>query len=430
MKRVEADIPCVPPPLWAVLERALIDVMSESVYPFLEKYTRLDGSLIWHDKPGGGGSLDDAYESVYNWPLLYALGGSDDLLPISLRLFNGITRKYAEYGTVYKEYERSADWFHQGEGYVFFYYLGLADPSVPEIVERARRFSGFYLNEDPEVKEPIYDPKLKLIRSWHVGSRGADFHVWREYGWAEWSRPYGLPYEDLPGITSYEDLRDPEKARRMGEAMHERMDRGDVAANLSATSLVTNAYLYTGDEKYRRWVLEYVEAWMDRVRANNGIIPDNVGLSGRIGEYMDGKWWGGGYGWRVWHGFLNIGSAVLIAAFNALVLTGDTRYLELARSQIDLVMRQGVVKDGSFLVPFKHGDKGWFEYQETGNESFFLALAAHLWSMSMDPADWARIERLRALNTAKDWSKVATSWWRAHCNEAPWLLFVAGENPT
>jgi hypothetical protein len=406
-----------------------MDLMSDSVFPFLEKYTREDGSIIWHDRPGGGGSLDDAYESFYNWPLLYVLGGADHLLPISHRLFDGITRQYEYYGTVYKEYVKDADWFHQGEGYLFFYFLCLADPKNPKNLERAKRFAGFYLNEDPEVKEPIYDPELKLIRSWHVGSGGANFHVWREYGWAEWSRPYGLPFEDIPGIASYEDLRDPEKARRMGEAMHQRMDRGDVAQNLAATSLLTNAYLCSGEEKYRRWVLEYVDAWMDRTRRNGGIIPDNVGLSGKIGEYIDGKWWGGAYGWRVWHGFLNIGSTVLLAAFNALLLTGERRYLELPRSQMDLLMSHGIAQEGRFLVPFKHGDRGWFEYQDTGNGSFFLALAAHLWNMSMDPQDWERIERLRKLNAAKDWKEVANSWGRSHFNEAPWLLFISGKNP-
>ncbi|MEM2926967.1 MAG: hypothetical protein QXO94_05855 [Candidatus Bathyarchaeia archaeon] len=429
MKRIDASLPSVPPPKWAILERSLIDLMGEAVFPFLEKYTREDGSLIWHDKPGGGGSLDDAYESFYNWPLLYVLGGADHLLPISKKLFDGITSQYAYYGTVYKEYDKDADWFHQGEGYLFFYFLCLADPKDRKNLERAKRFAGFYLNEDPEVEEPIYDPERKLIRSWRVGSRGANFHVWRSYGWAEWSRPYGLPFEDVPGIESYEDLRDPEKARLMGEVMHRRMDRGDVAQNLAATSLLTNAFLLTGEEKYRSWVLDYVEAWIDRTRKNGGILPDNVGLSGEIGEYMDGKWWGGAYGWRVWHGFLNLGSTVLLAAFNALLLTGDRRYLEFPRSQIDLIMGQGIAKEGRFLVPFKHGDRGWFEYQDTGNGSYFLALVAHLWSMSMDALDWDRIRRLRELNTAKDWKEVATSWPRSHFNEAPWILFISGEYP-
>ena len=436
MKMIKADVPLVSPPTWAILERALIDIMSRSVFPFLRKYTREDGTLIWRDEFPGIDGLDDAYESFHNWPLLYALGGGDHLLNMSMKEFDAITRQFTKYGQVYKEYEQGYDWFHQGEGYIFFYFLGLADPTNQKNIERARRFAGFYLNEDPDLKEPIYDPELKLIRASHVGSRGPNFHEGEEhvYGWAEWSRPYGLPFEDVPGIESYEDLKDPEKARKMGEVMHKRMDRGDVAQNLAATSLLTNAYLYTGDEKYKRWVLDYVEAWMERTRQNNGIIPDNVGLSGKIGEYMDGKWWGGRYGWRVYHGFLNIGTAVLAASFNALLLTGDKRYLELARSQVEVLMKQGIVKriDGEekFLVPYKHGDRGWFEYQQTGLESHFLSICAHLWAISMDPSDWERIERLRSMNSGEDWNEVAASWRRSHCHEAPWLRFIAGENPS
>jgi len=441
MKRIDADVPLISPPTWAVLERALIDTMSESVYPFLEKYTRKDGTLIWRDEFPGIDGLDDAYESVHNWPLLYALGGGDHMLPLSMKEWDSITRQFTRYGQVYKEYEQGYDWFHQGEGYIYFYFLGLADPTRHKNFERARRFAGFYLNEDPDLKEPIYDPKLKLIRASHVGSRGPNFHDGEELtdwygGIAKEAAHWGLPYDDLPGIESPDDLKDPEKARRMLEVMHQRVDRGDVAQNLAATSLITNAYLYTSDEKYKRWVLEYVEAWMERTRQNKGIIPDNIGLSGRIGEYTDGRWWGGRLGWRWPIGFQGIGAAVLAASFNAMLLTGDPRYLEFIRSQFDILVRNGVAKEGKFHVPFRYGDKGWGAgqvagpgYVETGLESQYLCFVAHLWSMSMASSDWERIEKLRALNSSEDWNKVAASWGRTHCHEAPWLRFIAGGNP-
>ena len=50
----------------------------------------------------------------------------------------------------------------------------------------------------------------------------------------------------------------------------------------NATSLITSAYLYTGDDKYKQWVLDYVQAWMDRTEENGGIIPDYVGPSGKM----------------------------------------------------------------------------------------------------------------------------------------------------
>ena len=145
---------------------------------------------------------------------------------------------------------------------------------------------------------------------------------------------YGLPHYDIPGITQIEDLKDPALARRMGEAMEQRMSRGDVVGNLAVTSLVTNAYLLTGEEKYRDWVLEYTDAWIERARQNNGLLPDNIGLSGQVGEYIDGNWYGGLYGWTWPHGFYNVQMAAQVAASNAYLLTQDAGYLDLPRIQI------------------------------------------------------------------------------------------------
>ena len=54
---------------------------------------------------------------------------------------------------------------HQGEGYVYFYLLGLADSTNKLTKERAKRFAGFYLNEDPDEDPDAlnYDPELVLI---------------------------------------------------------------------------------------------------------------------------------------------------------------------------------------------------------------------------------------------------------------------------
>jgi hypothetical protein len=71
---------------------------------------------------------------------------------------------------------------------------------------------------------------------------------------------------------------------------------GDHFLNLAATTLPSNAYLLTGDEKYRRWVVDYMDAWLARMRENNGIIPSHIALDGTIGG-VDRKWWGGAYGW-------------------------------------------------------------------------------------------------------------------------------------
>ena len=98
------------------------------------------------------------------------------------------------------------------------------------------------------------------------------------------------------------------------------MAKGDVPLNLTATSLILHAYAYNNAPKYKQWILEYLEAWQQRTDQNGGIMPDNVGLTGKIGENMDGKWWGGYYGWRWPHGATNLLEATLIAGCNAIML--------------------------------------------------------------------------------------------------------------
>ena len=87
-------------------------------------------------------------------------------------------------------------------------------------------------------------------------------------------------------------------------------------------------------------MLNYVEAWADRIKANDGICPDNVGPNGIIGETMDGKWWGGYYGWRWPHGFMTIIQPLTVAAMNAVLLTGDMSYLDIPRGQLDRLLER------------------------------------------------------------------------------------------
>jgi hypothetical protein len=90
---IHATIPLAFPPAWAVLERKLIDIMNESVYPFLQKYTREDGTIIWRDKyPNTRDGADDFYESFYNWPLFYLLGGGDHMLPLAHKEWDAVIK--------------------------------------------------------------------------------------------------------------------------------------------------------------------------------------------------------------------------------------------------------------------------------------------------------------------------------------------------
>lgn len=453
MHTITASVPLGAPPAWALLERSLFALMDQAVYPFLEKYTRPDGTLIWRDSwyENVRDGADDFYESSFNWPLAYLLGGGDHLLTLGQRQWDAITRQLTEFGLVHKEYEFGYDQFHQAESYIYFYFLCLADPENPINRERAQRFAGFYLGEDPDADN--YDAERNLIRAAHNGSGGPRWGFTDgdpSYGWAAGMRVYGLPYRDVPGITQYDDLKDPAHARRMGEVMHARMGRGDVATNLLVTSLVANAYLLTGAQKYRDWVIRYTHGWMARAAANGGLLPDNVGPSGVVGELMDGRWYGGLYGWTWPHGYYNIGMAATVAGANAFLLTRDPAYLELPRSQYDAIAALGELRDTrelemslrhhwigalsdaeaaeldpvTWVAPYRYGDQGWFDYQPLSP-----IYPTALWYVSMDPGDWARLETLRSREPL-DWRKVGIFRTKEESgHERPWLRYLAGDNP-
>ena len=277
------------------------------------------------------------------------------------------------------------------------------------------------MGEDPDA--PNYDPNHRIIRSPYHGSEGPLRHAgskipllhslgkttddiefvkaWLDhpsYGgfmhrsiirdWERWSkgdgRPVGVDTHHLlyPTIKDLEPewWEDPRRRQGVVEVFDKMAFDGDVPENLGATAMVTNAYLYTGEEKYRQWVLDYVDAWLDRTGKNGGIIPDNVGPNGMIGEHRNGQWWGGVKGWASERGgTASLLLSVAVGAECAHLLTGDTGYLELLRSQIDVLLaRSKTEESGDLLVPMRHGfppraavgetngPAGWQEFQKTG----------------------------------------------------------------
>ncbi len=386
LKSISLKNPKIPPE-WALWERQLLDQIHPAALEFVEKYTRDDGSLIWRDEwPGMDGS-DDGYESFYNFPLYCALGGPMSLDSIARHLWDGITKQFTQYGQIHDEFDAGYDWMHHGESYTFFYFFGLTDPNDVMVRNRALKFARMYM--DP--KYGNYDPERKLIRSPLNGSQGPRFTNTAE-DWVT-HRPilanYLLPYEDIEGIDTSSIWNDDDKFPLLLEAMNERMMRGDVPLNLAATSMILNAYMYTGDEVYRKWIEEYVATWLERVHAHDGFLPDNVGLSGKVGEYTGGKKWGGYYGWRWPHGLMNQLEATTIGAGNAYLVSGDSTYLELPKSVLKLVEKEAKIDQGVQLVPHRFDDRGWWDYRPLQPK-----YPSHLWFISRQPEDWHRAKKL------------------------------------
>ena len=442
-----------PPPAWALIQRQLMSLMEEAAPMMVKKYSEPGGALLWAD------DLDDFYEAFYNWGLFYAMGADESLLDMALTAWNASTRisdesivhrKHPRFKqSVHREYYSlanpgDAEWHHKGEGNMAFYDFGVACPTISENVRRAKQFAGWYIGEDPEA--PNYDPTYKVLRSpaqtgegpWHkttlrktmayLHGGHPDMTPLDEYI----PKPMGVRASLYPVFKELEPgwWNDSERADKILKLFEKVVLQSDSSNNLAATGLVTNAYLYTGDEKYKKWVLEYTEAWMDRTKQNNGILPDNVGPTGKIGEHRDGCWWGGLYGWNHYQG-LNIMFHGLITAVEcAVLLTGDFGYLDLLRSQINVLLDNAITRDdGQLLVPARYGPDGWESHQPMR-----LLEIAHLYHASMSAEDYDLFARIRAGDVERAWNQIESSGEKnvqlrdGHQNMA-WFNYYDGKNP-
>jgi len=403
----------MPPPSWALMERALLDANSQAVEEFAESYMDSRGYLLHTPRWGTLDGPDDAIETYYNWTLLHALGGSDSVLELYRKGLEGHLRQYGELrteltelsknGSYHREFITQSDWFHTGEGMRGFLLYGLADPEDPVFATRMKRFAEMYMGQDPDA--PNYDPEKKLIKSIWNGSLGPMMHKATTYDWV------GDP---VPG--KFHVLHSPEGRDRMLdlESWYPRMlahcagyldSVGDHPLNMGATLLGLNAFMLSGEQKYRDWVIEYIDAWVDRTKKTGGMIPTNVGLDGEPGGEYDGQWWKGTYGWNftIFDGEIEkiahrntFSSGAWPGFSNAYLLTGDKKYIDVLRKQMDILYDHKKVVDGRTLLPQMYGDPNGHahdgkpeHYHFTPN--LFLNRLTEIYLWSMDRADLARL---------------------------------------
>jgi len=92
----------------------------------------------------------------------------------------------------------------------------------------------------------------------------------------------------------------------------------------------------------------------------------------------------------------------------------------LHRSQNDLLF--SLQRDDG-TIPYRHSDSGWFDYRPPRATHYI-----HVWNMSRDPEDWARIE---SYFPDRDlWYTGVPRFGKAgHFGPERWFGYVAGENP-
>ncbi|MBT3342014.1 MAG: hypothetical protein HN712_11980 [Gemmatimonadetes bacterium] len=383
------------PPAWALMEWELIRAQERACAEFFERYFDERGYLECIPRWGGNDGPDDAIENLVNWPVLYLLGGADQLRAMCELGWEGHLKQYTEAkttavpfardGMYYREFPVMFDWVHNGEGLTTFNLHGLMDPTAHNFDKRVRRFVSFYMGDDPQA--PNYDKQHKIIRSLLNGSRGPMLRKATALDWA------GDPMEEVE-----ERFNALHGERNFGEMLAHFEDYTDVAgdhpSNMVATTLGLNAFALTGDQSFRDWVLEYVEAWRQRTIDNGGVIPTNIGLDGTVGGECDGKWYGGCYGWAFTVTVPQTGALssrnthyLGIAGFgNALLFTGDQQYVDVWRQQIEKINSHVKTIDGERQYPHMHGDDGWYDYSTAPYS--LGALDVFYWSMDRQDLKW------------------------------------------
>jgi len=383
------------PPAWALLQRELLRANAAACEEFFQKYFDERGFLLCVERWGGDDGPDDAIENCNDWPLLYALGGSERVRQMYEKAWEGHLRQYtlaktvevplARDGMYYKEFPTQFDWMHNGEGLTVFNLMGLASPTDPAFERRVRRYAGFYMNEDPQASN--YDPEHKIIRSLFNGSRGPLLRKATGLDWAgdpiEVEHRFRLGH----GERTYQEMVD--HFKDYNDII------GDHPQNLRTTVLALNAYALTHEKKYKDWALEYADAWVQRAKANNDIMPSNIGLDGKIGSAAGGKWYGGVYGWgfsvvvpqtgrldhrpRTQSGWAGMRSAFL--------LTGDERYLAVWRNQVDAINSNRRMSNGRWEYPRMYGDNGWYDFRPQP----YAENALEMYALSMREDDAKRV---------------------------------------
>jgi len=422
---VVVDTP-MPPPEWALMERQLLDANSRAAEKFAAKYLDSKGYLLHYLRWGTLDGPDDAIETFHTWTLFHALGGSDSVLELFKKALEGHYQQYKELRTVktdlakdgayHNEFVTKSDWVHTGEGIRGFLYQGLSDWNDPQFQRRIKHFAGLYIGEDPDA--PNYDREHKILRSIWTGSKGPMLHRATEADWV--GDPGQGRFHMLHSKGRREQMLDLEEhyPKMLAHCTEYLDSAGDHPLNLGSTSLALHAYALNHEAKYRNWVLEYVGAWKERMIANGGNIPTNIGLDGTIGGEHGGRWYKGTYGWNftIFDGEIeqvahrnNFEAGSWPGFSNALLLTGDQSYIDVLRGQMANLYAHKKVVDGELMIPRMFGDPRGYKY--TGREEWYewttrlytdRLFQIYYWSMDRDDLENIPVKGWLAFLEGKD----------------------------
>ena len=234
---------------------------------------------------GGNDGPDDVMETFHNWPLAHALGADDRLLQLYERIWEGHLDQFQRAKAPSPEMARNGMFWRESA----LHSIGSTTARAWQrfiTTDYQGRASGCTGSARCGSRDSTTETIRKLrtttssIRSFVVCTtavRGPKLTPATVFDWGG---------EAEPGADRHTRYRRPETLK------------GDHPLNLGATTLGMDAFLLTGERKYADWVLEYVDAWRERILQNSGDTPTNIGLDGRLGGEWGRKWYGGTFGWN------------------------------------------------------------------------------------------------------------------------------------
>jgi len=246
---VKVGTPQAEVPAWATKELAAFAAIEECYQDFMKRFVREDGSTVVTENLHHG-IIDDAMEGFFKWDKFLLLAASDDLREKYIRVWKYHWRFGTEKGWFRDGfYVRGYDAEHAGELLPLLWACLELAPDDKELVETNKAVA------EVLTSPTWFHPTNHLFRYGWIRSAPID-EQWRQSWLVRW--------------------------------------RGESAVNTLYVSGVWLAHLTTGEEKYRRWVLDYCNAWNRAARMNNGVFPYQIDTETmQLGPEGDGRWWKG-----------------------------------------------------------------------------------------------------------------------------------------
>ncbi len=381
-------------PSWAVKEREILDLNTKAVELWDKAYLLPNGHRCMKYGVGGGQSPDDYYETFFKLPIVYILGAGEPVREVWWKAIKGNVSQCTEEGFYVNEFIKSMEGYHIGEQYGNFFNGALMMFDDPEYRRLALKFASFYDGSNPEV--PNYDPVHKVMRSAMHGGNGPllDNSKFDPVHTKYWTAVEDYAFES--------------------------------PANMTTTCFLTNAYAMTGDVRYKKVALDYINAWRDRTKANGGIVPTKVRLDGTIPD----DWWGGVLGWtsdKFTGGFV-VTAGPTAGWSNGTLLSGDTSYWDNWRHMADEWWKNRYTNDKGEVTNFParySSDLGWYGTPWYGDgQGVYSQVMTNIYLATMKKEDLSRcLERSMLVSIAGFGEFYEIGY------EFDWIRWLAGKNP-